>query len=88
MLNLRKWLSRVLLAIYLILWFLVVVKATLIWGLSWGARYSVAGLVFLIVFWRLWLMVRYVFFGGTRPWVAVSQGTEFLPPTKKWEPPP
>ena len=84
----RIWLPRVLLVLYLILWFLVVVKATLLWGLNWGAVYSVASLFYLIVFWRIWLIASYVFFGGAMPWVAVSQGTDFLPPTKnqKWAP--
>jgi hypothetical protein len=90
MATVRKWLPRVLLAIYLILWFLVVWKATFIWGLDWGAVYSIAGLFFLILFWRIWLIARYVLYGGTMPWVALSQGTDFLPPTKnrKWAPPP
>jgi hypothetical protein len=89
MATVRKWLQRGLLAIYLVLWFLVVLKATLVWGLEWGAGYSVAGFVFLIVFWRHWRIANYVLFGGTMPWVAMSQGTDFLPPTKnkKWSPP-
>ena len=83
-----KWASRICLGAYLVALAIIVLRAFVKWGPSWAGWFLLLGLVFLIVFWRIWLMVRYILLGGTRPWVTVSQGTEFLPPTKKWQPPP
>ena len=83
-----KWASRICLGAYVLVLAIVVLRALVKWGPSSAGWFLLVGLVFLVVFWRIWLMVRFVLFGGTMPWVAVSQGTDFLPPTKKWRPPP
>jgi hypothetical protein len=83
-----KWASRVCLAGYAIALAIVCLRAWAKWGLPWGGWFLVLGLAFLIVFWRIWLMVRYIVFGGRRPWTLMSQGTEFLPPTRKAPPRP
>lgn len=79
----RKWLPRVLLALYLLGWLWVIVRATFKWGLPWGNWSFVIGLALLVALWRFWRIASYILFGGVVPFVALSQGTNFLPPSAK-----
>jgi hypothetical protein len=86
----RGRLGWILFWVYLLLLAFVVLKAGFKWGPAWALWFLLIGLGLLLPLWRIWLMLRFVLFGGPMPWVAVSQGTDFLPPTKnkKWAPPP
>jgi hypothetical protein len=70
-------------ALYLLFWSVVMVRATFKWGLAWGGWFFLVGLLILITLWRMWRIASYVLFGGVVPFVAISQGTNFLPPSAK-----
>jgi hypothetical protein len=78
-----KRLPWIAIGLYALALAVVVVRAEAKWGPEWAAWFAVIGLAILIVLWRVWRIVKFILFGGKAPFVATSQGTNFVPPNRQ-----
>ena len=65
------------LAVYVLGWTVVVVRAWIKWGPERAGTALLVGVMLLVVVWRLWSGIRYILFGGKAPRVAIGQNTQF-----------
>jgi hypothetical protein len=79
----RKRVLQALAIAYLAFLVTVVLRADIKYGADKAAWTGIVGVVFLVVLWRLWRGLSYVFFGGRVPLTTPGQNAQFQPPSSR-----